>query len=112
MLIEVRFKFHCNATNNKDVLQMVYKLPNHPSCILNFNYFINQSIEEHLFYFSNTCTKEAPRTNKCVLEGADSAICGLTLWRKPENSEKTLTLDRQPQPCHMPIPGFEDGLQQ
>ena len=39
MLIKVFFfKFHCNATNNKDVIRIVYELPNHPS------YFILQMV--------------------------------------------------------------------
>ena len=31
MLIKVCFKFHCNATNNKDVIRIVYELPNLPA---------------------------------------------------------------------------------
>ena len=31
MLIKVCVKFHCNATNNKDVMRIVYELPNRPS---------------------------------------------------------------------------------
>ena len=31
MLIKVCFEFHCNATINKDVIWIVYELPNHSS---------------------------------------------------------------------------------
>ena len=34
MLIKVSLKFHCNAKNNKDVIRIVYELPNHPMYIL------------------------------------------------------------------------------
>ena len=34
MLIKVYFKFHCNATNNKNVIRIVYELPNPPLYLL------------------------------------------------------------------------------
>ena len=53
-------------------------------------------------YFTSI-TQKAHGTYKRILEGADVGVCGLAWWRK---LGKTLTLDRPPLPCHMPIPGY------
>ena len=63
------------------------------------------------FHFTSIIQK-AHGTYKRVLEGTDVGVCGLTLWKKQKNLEKTTNLGRAPTPCHMLIPPFKPAPQQ